>query len=1292
MKNFTPGWILLFLFGQLYVNAQSSLRVSLQWEPEPIHYKIGNAKYERWRFNGSFENSADPSLPVFIQQIPVNSAGELNVQLTNARFEPFDKTPAPGDNLLKENIQFSTEVYRERQGYTGKIAFIPIIRRGNSYERLVEGELRITQTPRLGIEQRGPTGTMVSVLKEGDIYKIAINKDGVYKLTYDFLKNKLGISNLDNIDPRNIKIYGNGGGILPSYTVTDRPDDLIENSILVQGEEDGKFNETDYILFYAEGPDKWRYDASSKEFNLEKNIYDIKNYYFIKISGDRGKRIENQNSVSGTAYTTTTFNDFEHYEEDKVNLLHDWGVRTGLTQGSGQRWFGDWFRTAREYTYNNLFTFSNLVTSSPAKIKAQMALRALQNSRFNLIINGETLSSSLAPGVSSLTDNETTYAFISEVNTNLTLNSDNINAVVRYPNPGGSNDNSEGWLDYIQVNVRRKLMMSGNQMDFRDIETLSYPSATFQLDNANANLLIWDISNPLQPKNQLFDLNNNRITFGALTNTLKTFIAFDKNQNFQLPESVGKIANQNIHGYDQLDMLIVYHPDFETEAQRLAQHRAQHSDLTVAAVSVNQIYNEFSSGKTDPTAIRDLAKLLYERNNRFKYLLLFGDGSFDTRNIYGLGGNFIPVYEKENFDPIETFPSDDYFAILNNASETSPLSGNMTIAIGRLPVKTADEAQAVVNKIVNYDTNQETFSDWRNQLVFVGDDEDGSQHSKDANSIADTIRSQVRSVNIDKIYLDAFPQVAASGGARFPEAKAELNRAIFKGALTVTYLGHGGQSGWAQERVLEISDIVNWDNFDRLPLFVTATCSFTGYDNPTFTSAGEETLLNPRGGAIALMTTVRAVYANANADLTKATMKQLFQPENGHYLTMGEAFRQAKNSFTSPFTITNSRKYSLIGDPSMHLAIPQSRVATTRVNGKDISQVLADTLRALQKVTVEGIVTDQNGQPLTNFNGIVYPTVFDKATTVTTLGQDPGSTPFPFVVQRNIIFKGRASATNGVFKFTFVVPKDINYQFGKGKINYYAADADQMTDASGAFEQVIIGGTNPDAVADNQGPKVDVYMNTDDWIFGSITNPNPTLLVKLEDDNGINVVGNSIGHDLEGVLDQSTQNSFLLNDFYEAELDDYTKGTVRYPLYKLAEGRHQMRVTAWDVANNAAQGYTEFIVAASEDVALQHVFNYPNPFTDRTCFQFDHNLANQEMDVQIQIFTISGRLVKTIQTQILSDGALRQDDCIEWDGKDDYGDRLARGVYLYKVKVRGATAGINQMKGESDFEKLVILK
>jgi hypothetical protein len=346
----------------------------------------------------------------------------------------------------------------------------------------------------------------------------------------------------------------------------------------------------------------------------------------------------------------------------------------------------------------------------------------------------------------------------------------------------------------------------------------------------------------------------------------------------------------------------------------------------------------------------------------------------------------------------------------------------------------------------------------------------------------------------------------------------------------------------------------------------------------------------------------------------------------------------------------------------------------------------------LQKVTIEGIVADGNGQILENFNGILYPTVFDKEVSFKTLGQDSRSYPYEFDLQKNILFKGRASVSNGRFSFSFVIPRDINYELGIGKISYYAADENQMVDGAGSFLNIAIGGTDPNALQDNEGPEVGVYMNTEDFAFGGITDQKPTLLVKLNDENGINVVGNSIGHDLEGILDENTQQVFLLNDFYESDLDDYTSGTVHFPLSQLEEGRHSIRVKAWDVANNSSEGYTEFVVASSEGLALRHVLNYPNPFTDRTCFQFDHNISGIELEVKIDIYTVSGRLVKSIQSTIFSDGALRQDDCIPWDGKDDFGDALARGIYLYKVKVRAQNGLNDPLESESEFEKLVLLK
>ena len=580
-------------------------------------------------------------------------------------------------------------------------------------------------------------------------------------------------------------------------------------------------------------------------------------------------------------------------------------------------------------------------------------------------------------------------------------------------------------------------------------------------------------------------------------------------------------------------------------------------------------------------------------------------------------------------------------------------------------MKSANEAQNAVDKIINYDTNPTSLGDWRNSLVFVADDEDTDGHLKDADGIARFLDTTYTDLNINKIYFDAFQQVSTPGGEKYPTVTDEINKSMFKGAITVNYLGHGGSTSWAQERVLRLEDIENWVNIDKLPLFVTATCSFTGYDDAAFVTAGERTFLNQKGGAIGLFTTVRAVFGNSNEKLTRAVFENLFRLENGEYMTIGEILRYSKN--TSTAGTENSRKFTLIGDPAMKLALPQHRVITTTINGHDISDGVPDTLSALERVTIRGVIQDVGGNILSDFNGKVFPTIFDKSARLRTLGQDAGSHGVDFDLQKNILFKGIASVENGQFEFTFVVSKDIKYEFGNGKISYYAKQDESLIDAAGVYEDIIIGGADETASDDNQGPTVEVFMNNEDFVFGGITNENPILFVKLTDDNGINVAGSSIGHDLAGTLDEDTQNKYLLNDFYEAALDDHTKGEVRFPLFNIEEGRHQIKVKAWDIANNSAEGYTEFVVATSEEVALKHVLNYPNPFTTNTNFQFEHNMPNQLLNIQIRIFTVSGKLVKTIEQQVLSDGYRITD--LAWNGTDDYEDQLARGVYLYKIKV-----------------------
>jgi hypothetical protein len=1270
----------LLLSSSLLAQQPFLIKEQLDWIAAPIsHNPTGNIEKNIWTFEDAYANPKHPGLPVYSKRFPIAGPGRIVARLVHTAYESIDKISDQDALYLKETLQIGTTIEKDRNQYYGKVFFIPIIKRGSNYEKLSAFELNIDFVPTQNAIARGPEHTFNSVLKDGSIYKIAVSETGLHKIDYNFLKETLKID-IDNVDPKTIQLYGNGGGFLPQIIADFRYDDLQENAIQIKGEEDGRFDANDYILFYGEAADEWVYNGQEQIFDKRINIYDNHNYYFLKIGTGAGKRINDQNSLASTAGISNSFNDYARHEEELINLLDAFS----FGQGTGKNWYGDLFETIRERTYGN-FSFPNILTAEEANIKVAFAGRSNTSTSFNAIVGNQQFNANIRR--SNTSDIEDEYAHIGFINQPFMPESDNIPVRIQYPQTASST----GWLDYIQLNVRRSLNFTGEQMAFRDIRSLENAATTYQLGNANATTLIWDISNPIEPKNQLFDLNGNQLSFGVASTSLKNFLAFDETGTFLSPTAIGNIPNQNLHQIDKADLIIIYPKEFEAAAFRLATHRKEHSGFDVKTVLVDEIYNEFSSGKLDPTAIRDFAKMVYDRAPNFNYLLLLGDGSFDFKNIKNLENpsGFIPVYETdESLHPIEGFPTDDYYALLSD-NEGANLRGALDIAVGRIPVKTIEEAQGVINKIINYETSSETLGDWRLKQTFMADDEDSSIHQRQANDISTKVDTLYEVYNVNKIFLDAFQQITTPGGQRYPSVKEALNKDIFKGMLVLNYLGHGGSKGWTQERVLETNDILAWTNFNKLPLLVTATCSFTGYDDANFVTAGEHALLNPAGGAIGLFTTVRAVYSSSNERLTKAVFNQLYEKVNGVHPPIGELMRLGKNSNSSDTTGINSRKFTLIGDPSMRLALPKHNIVTSKINNQAIAANQIDTIQALEKVSVEGFIADANGNPINSFNGKIYPTVFDKKTSVSNLGNDAESRILPFDIQKNVLFKGVASVVNGKFTFTFVVPKDINYEYGFGKISYYAENGSE--DAAGYYNNLIIGGTKADAVVDNEGPQLEVFMNDSTFVYGGPTNANPTLLVLLSDENGINVSGTSIGHDLTAVLDNNTQNTFLLNEFYEAAQDDHTRGIVRFPLSKLEAGLHQIKVKAWDVFNNSSEGIIEFVVTDAQTATLERVLNYPNPFTTSTQFQFLHNITpGQQLEVQIRIFTISGRLVKTIDTDVISDG--NQVKGINWDGKDEYGGHLARGTYVYKVSVRPSTAsGVGNII-HSDFEKLVILK
>jgi hypothetical protein len=1253
---------------------------TLNWYKEPVNLQISETKnIDITSFENAIYSSNHPTLPIYNKEFKLDSYGDLEVRISNEIYETFPRIANDDDELLSASININQKVEIARRQAIGVVSFIPIRINENTgnYERLISFDLQITLRPKALPTNPFASRNQTSVLADGDIYKIAVSETGVYKLTYDFLKNQLGITNLDNINPQNIKIYGDGGGMLAEANAEFRYDDLPENAIFVAGEADGQFNSSDYILFYAESPDEWLYSVNYRTAIKSQNIYTNQNHYFIKISSENGKRIETQTSLNNTTYSTSTYDYYVQHEEDLVNLLD----KDLYRHGSGKIWYGEAFKFIRSQTFN--FDIPNIITTEPARLFTYVASRDINGSNsFNIKLGTQTI------GTASLSRTSTDVEHAVAKNSVDTFNINNPPSNFPIQLNFQASANAEGWLNYLTLNAKRNLVFYNGQMNFRSRASLNYPSTEFILSNA-VNLTVWDVTNTTNVKEQLGNTLGGTFRFGTVSDSeLKEFIAFD-GSTFLTPEVIGKIDNQNLHSLTTPNMVIVYHPDFKNAAEKFAAHRRTYSNITVETVSVYQIYNEFSSGSIDVTAIRDFMKYLYDKGD-LKYLLLFGDASFDFKNTSQIANPqmFVPTYQtNESLNPITAFPIDDYFGLLDITEGASPQTfGTSDIGIGRFPVKTPLEAEQVVQKIINYETNPTTHGDWKTRVTFMADDEDGNSHARDANTIADRVRANFPVYNVDKIFIDAYRQEILPAGERYPDAENAIYTKVFKGNLVMCYLGHGDSKGLAQERIIDLTKIGNWTNGEKLPLFVTATCSFGPYDDHNEVSIGEELFLNPNGGAIAMFTTTRLVYASSNKALTQSVFDNVLPAMDGVQKPLGEILRNAKNDCVN--CTENSRKFTLFGDPSMYLKYPEHHIVTNTINSKPAVQ--KDTIHALQEVTIEGQIQDVNGNLLSNYNGTIYPTVFDKIKTKSGLGNDERSRPIlSFDVQNNILFSGRASVTNGLFNFKFIVPKDIDYQYGYGKISYYA-DNGLNDEAWGYYDTLYIGGTYTDAVADDTEPQVEVFMNDENFVFGGLTDENPVIYVKLSDDSGINTSSTGIGHGINAILDENTQQSYSLNDFYESKLDDYKEGIVKYPLSEMTEGRHQITVKAWDVANNSGTGYTEFVVATNAEAALDHVLNYPNPFTTHTEFQFEHNLPNQPMQVQIQIFTVSGKLVKTIQEEVIAEGYRVTG--IEWDGLDDFGNAIGRGVYVYKVSI-GLLSETNQITtSTSEFQKLVILK
>ena len=1216
----------------------------------------------------------------------VSRVDQSSVVLSNITYQTISKSDLRNLNpaLIPSTPRYQLRSINARNKPSYYFELSPIIIENGVYKKITAFSLSYN-TLAGNAQNRAKNQITNSVLSSGDWYRFYIEESGVFQLTKGFL-NSLGV-NTNGVDPRQIKIYGNGGRMLPLLNSENYPFDVVENAIKFVGEEDGSFDNGDYILFYGEGPTTY-----SEESATNINLYTDRTYYYVNVSPGNGKRILPMPTINEAAdIQINTFQDYQFYEVDEHNLAK-----------LGRRWFGDEFDIENQRTYE--FQFPNLVTSEPVNLDvAAGSVTETPGSTMSITVNGNFLSSLLFTPISPGSVLASASAYTDAIN----ISSDAITVTLDYNNNG--NPSANAYLDYINIEATRSLTFTGSQLTFKNRDVISTPGiAEYTISNAAVVSEVWDITDRFNITNVLNSDSQSSLSFKAQSGEERMYLAFT-NSNFLQPnrESNTRVANQNLKGtifnnaegtFEDIDYIILTPAELQSQAERLAQINRDQYNLNVKVVDLQTIYNEFSTGSQDIAALRNFIKYVYdnasEPNEKLKYLCLFGDGSYDYKDRISNNTNLVPAwYSTNSFSLTNSFVSDDFYAMLDDNEGSMDNFDRMDIAVGRILAEDLQRAKDMVDKIQAY-YEPEAYGSWRNNVLLISDDVDVAWEKilqETTDGIGTEIENEKPFLNVVKIHTDAFEQESSAAGNRYPKVNKAIKDVIEVGALVVNYFGHGGEDGLAKERIYDKFDAQEVNNVCKFNLFVTVTCEYTKFDDPNRPTAGEFNYWNKNGGSISLITTTRQIFVTVGVSYNEVLDDFLFAFGSNDYPTIGEALRLTKTS-PSIAGISQKRLVFLIGDPAMKLAFAQPDIRLTKVNDVDITQPI-DTLSALSYTKLAGEVTDENGNLLSNYNGTLTATVFDKKIERQTLANDGitdsnGEIVLDFTTLGEIIFKGQASVTNGQFEFDFVVPRDIGIPVGNGKVSFYAQTDNPLSNQAGANFDIEVGGINEDAPEDNIGPVINLFMNDENFVSGGITNESPTLLAKLQDENGINTAS-GIGHDITAIIDGDETNPITLNDYYQANVDDYTNGTVTYPFRDLESGLHTLTLKAWDVYNNSSIAEIQFMVFdKDEELVINNVLNYPNPFVNYTEFWFNHNSA-EPLDVSVQIFTVSGKLVRTLNGQTTggnkSPSSLSKD--IVWDGRDDFGDKIGKGVYVYKLKVRS-----NRLNKQVEkIQKLVIL-
>lgn len=1122
------------------------------------------------------------------------------------------------------------------------------------------------------------TYTKESVLNTGHWVKIRVSESGVYQLTYDELKDM-------GLNPADVRIYGYGGAIISQDFELEKIDDLPAVRFYMDKGDDGVFGKGDYILFYGQGSISWSWDTNAARFLRTRNPYSDYGYYFL--SDDAGEQLLMNPSTAeapSTSLTVTTYQARLLHESELVNLLDP----INGEDGGGRNFYGEHLSSQNNSLSFN-FDFQNIVSGSKVKYGAYLAAKGNTQSTMTVTASGKKSNATIdmiKP------EDHYTKAKLKNIQTDFTADGTGTQSVtVQFSNSGG---NADGYIDYIEMMAECQLTMVNDAMPLRTNKGYKNNSVlAYRLDNANAGTQIWNITNLEAIECEPTRWEGNQLVFyGNNQTVIQEYIAVNtRGANWLKPMVMGQIGNQNLHAQHNIDMVIITPAAFVGPAQDLAAAHEAHDGITTLIVTDEQVYNEFSSGTPDASAYRWLMKMLYDRGNATdnelapRWLLLLGDGTFDNRKLLPTSHNpsadchYLLTYQAEN-STVETqaYVTDDYFTFMRNQDGLIDAKSVMGVSVGRLPARTVDEAANMVNKTIEY-MNNKYFGRWKQQLVFLADDGDNGLHILTAEKGAEIVRTNNPDFIVNKIYLDAYPQEIDASGESYPLAKNRLDNLLREGVLYMNYSGHGGYNNISSEGMLGLNEIKKMTN-KNLGFWMLATCNFSHFDSK-LRCAAEEAVLNVAGGAIGVLSATRTVYANQNETINRHFCDLLFGHTDvySYNTTVGEATQQAKNRITT--NDINKLSYVLLGDPAVRLNYP------TDVQVKTSSQM--DTVNALTVHNVQGYIeeknlikqTDEEGNErqvevmdtATWFNGKLAITIYDKMQRLSTRDndeKDPASQKLYYYNDYpSMIFRGETDVINGRFQYSFMTPKDIRYNYGNGRIVYYAYDDLAHVEGVGHYEDFIIGGSSNSIILDDKGPDIKLYMNNPAFQSGDKTYETPRFFAEIFDENGINTAGSGIGHDLILTIDEDPKQSYVVNDYYTNNYNSYTGGIVSYLLPAQTEGMHKLSFRAWDLLNNSSTAELSYNVVKGMDPNIFSVTSYVLDNIMYITVQFDQ--PDQVLETEVYLYNAQGQLVMSHQQH----------------GVDNIQLPLSRagiqpGVYIYNVKIKSESSNYASRAGK----------